>query len=624
MFFHVLVLLLFLVFSPVSFVDQPHANAASFQLTWADNSTNEDGFIIERKTGTSGIFARIASVGANVTVYTDSSLADAMTYCYRVNAFNSAGSSAYSPELCGTTPAQPIATFSLMVSSQGNGTITSTPAGINCSTGCFTGFTSGTTVTLKAVPVSGYSFSGWTGDADCLDGTITMNANKTCTAIFTVRAVQTPKLTVNVIAMATAAGTGKGIVTSNPAGITCSATCSANFTSGDSVILIPSPSPGSVFSGWSGDADCSDGVVTMISSKSCGATFIPQGHLLKVLLKGNGKGRVTGSPGSIDCVTDCLASFSTPTRVTLRAIPALGSAFIGWSGDGSCASGVVLANASTSCVAMFEQRPSSIGIFNITTHEWHLKSSSARANNSCNISPCINAWQKKKIPASGSQWIPIVGDWNGSGADDIGIYLASDSTGRGSRWHLDRNGNEKWNGCENDQCSRSFGQEGDLPVAGDWNGTGTSKIGVFRPDTGEWFLDLDGDRRLDNCSIDRCIASFGLQDDLPVIGDWDATGTSKIGVFRPGTGEWFIDVNGNGRLDGCNVDKCVTGFGQTGDLPVAGDWNATGSSKIGLFRPTTGEWFLDMNGNGQWDGCNIDKCVTGFGQSGDLPVVGRW
>jgi hypothetical protein len=82
---------------------------------------------------------------------------------------------------------------------------------------------------------------------------------------------------------------------------------------------------------------------------------IPQGHLLKVLLKGNGKGRVTGSPGSIECVTDCLASFSTPTRVTLRAIPALGSAFIGWRGDGSCTSGVVLANASTSCVAMFEQ-----------------------------------------------------------------------------------------------------------------------------------------------------------------------------------------------------------------------------------------------------------------------------
>lgn len=156
---------------------------------------------------------------------------------------------------------------------------------------------------------------------------------------------------------------------------------------------------------------------------------------------------------------------------------------------------------------MFEQRPSSIGIFNTTTHEWHLESSIARANNSCNTSPCINAWQKKKIP--------IVGDWNGSSAVDIGIYLASHSTGKGSRWHLDRNGNEKWNGCENDQCSRSFGQEGDRPVAGDWNETDRSKISVFRPDTGEWFPDLNGNGIWDGCNVDPCTTGFGQPGDLP-------------------------------------------------------------------------------------------------------------
>ncbi len=57
---------------------------------------------------------------------------------------------------------------------------------------------------------------------------------------------------------------------------------------------------------------------------------------------------------------------------------------------------------------------------------------------------------------------------------------------------------------------------------------------------------------------------------------------------------------------------------------MAGDWDASGISKIGLFRPATGEWFLDMNGNGQWDGTNVDKYISGFGQAGDLPVVGKW
>jgi hypothetical protein len=49
-----------------------------------------------------------------------------------------------------------------------------------------------------------------------------------------------------------------------------------------------------------------------------------------------------------------------------------------------------------------------------------------------------------------------------------------------------------------------------------------------------------------------------------------------------------------------------------------------GTAKIGVFRASTGEWFLDMNGNGKGDGCNVDKCVSGFGQTGDLPVVGQW
>jgi hypothetical protein len=111
---------------------------------------------------------------------------------------------------------------------------------------------------------------------------------------------------------------------------------------------------------------------------------------------------------------------------------------------------------------------------------------------------------------------------------------------------------------------------------------------------------------------------------LPVIGDWDGTGISNVGIFRPSTGEWFLDRNGNGRWDGCNLDQCLSGFGQEGDRPVAGDWNATGPSKIGVFRPHVGEWFLDVNGNGHWDGASVDKYITNFGQEGDLPVAGKW
>jgi hypothetical protein len=55
---------------------------------------------------------------------------------------------------------------------------------------------------------------------------------------------------------------------------------------------------------------------------------------------------------------------------------------------------------------------------------------------------------------------------------------------------------------------------------------------------------------------------------------------------------------------------------------VIGDWNGTGISKIGVFRPATGEWFLDANGNGKWDD-GIDLYLS-YGEPGDVPVVGKW
>ena len=47
------------------------ATAASFTLSWVDDSADEDGFEIERKTGTDGTYAQVATVGANVTSNTD-------------------------------------------------------------------------------------------------------------------------------------------------------------------------------------------------------------------------------------------------------------------------------------------------------------------------------------------------------------------------------------------------------------------------------------------------------------------------------------------------------------------------------------------------------------------------
>jgi len=54
----------------------------------------------------------------------------------------------------------------------------------------------------------------------------------------------------------------------------------------------------------------------------------------------------------------------------------------------------------------------------------------------------------------------------------------------------------------------------------------------------------------------------------------------------------------------------VSNFGQglPNVIPVTGDWNGTGTTKIGVF--SNGTWYLDMNGNGVWDGPSVDKMVA--------------
>jgi hypothetical protein len=150
-----------------------------------------------------------------------------------------------------------------------------------------------------------------------------------------------------------------------------------------------------------------------------------------------------------------------------------------------------------------------------------------------------------------------------------------------------------------------------------------SKIGVFRPSTGEYFLDLNGNGLWDGCDVDGCFNPSSANSRPVVVGDWNRTGNALIGSFDPTSGRWYLD-NGNNRWDGCQVDTCIDSFGQPGDLPVVGDWDGTGVFKIGLFRPSTGEWLLDLNGNGVWDGCQVDGCLGPFGQEGDSPLVGKW
>ncbi|TRX48571.1 T9SS type A sorting domain-containing protein [Fulvivirga sp. M361] len=74
------------------------------QLSWTDNSSSEDGYIIERSLTSGTGFVEIARVGANEDEYDDRSLTSETTYFYRISAYNSTNTSEFTAEVMITTP----------------------------------------------------------------------------------------------------------------------------------------------------------------------------------------------------------------------------------------------------------------------------------------------------------------------------------------------------------------------------------------------------------------------------------------------------------------------------------------------------------------------------------------
>jgi hypothetical protein len=145
----------------ISFIATGRAAAASLQVAWVDNSDNEDGFHIERKLGSNGSFSQIATVGPNVESYSDGNLADGTTYCYRVNAFNSAGSSTYTNETCGTTPtSSPTLTWDFSLTNDGNKSVTQGQSITQTITITLTaGLSQGVSLSTSGLRPSGATFS---------------------------------------------------------------------------------------------------------------------------------------------------------------------------------------------------------------------------------------------------------------------------------------------------------------------------------------------------------------------------------------------------------------------------------------------------------------------------------
>ena len=164
---------------------------------------------------------------------------------------------------------------------------------------------------------------------------------------------------------------------------------------------------------------------------------------------------------------------------------------------------------------------------------------------------------------------------------------------------------------DNSTSTVNFGMPGAIPFAGDFNGDGYDEIGVYVD--GEWFIDLDGDGKFDEGDL---WARLGTRLDLPVTGDWDGDGKVDIGIFgREWLGDQYAISNEPGLPDAENETA-----NEKKNIPP-GDKDADGE-RIALKRKRLMQKRMASRA-GRVRADVVDH-VFRFGHKDDIPVTGDW
>ncbi len=217
-----------------------------------------------------------------------------------------------------------VITYTLTVTKlgTGTGTVTSSPAGINCGADCSEAYDAGTVVTLTATPDGGSVFAGWSGACSGTNPTttVTMNADKTCTATFNL--IQRT-LTV------TKAGTGTGTVT---AGANCTltwvgdtGTCTVN--DGTAITLSGTADASSTWNGWSGCTGSASGctgtgdcIFNITADSAVTATFTLNQYTITTSANPAAGGSVVCNPNPVNHGSTSTCTITTNAGYTLQGV----------------------------------------------------------------------------------------------------------------------------------------------------------------------------------------------------------------------------------------------------------------------------------------------------------------
>jgi len=173
--------------------------------------------------------------------------------------------------------------------------------------------------------------------------------------------------------------------------------------------------------------------------------------------------------------------------------------------------------------------------------------------------------------------VAFTGDWDCDGDKTPGLYRRSDG------YVYLRNSNTQGTA----DISYFFGNPGDISIAGDFDGNGCDTVSIYRPSEGRFYVINrlgSGDAGLGAADVSYLFGNVG---DAPFVGDWNGDDVDTPGLRRSSNG--FVYLRNSNTQGVADVSFF---YGDNGDIAFAGDWNADGSDSIGLFRPSNSTVYL--------------------------------
>ena len=169
---------------------------------------------------------------------------------------------------------------------------------------------------------------------------------------------------------------------------------------------------------------------------------------------------------------------------------------------------------------------------------------------------------------------PFVGDWDCDGTETPGLYRQRDG------YVYLRNSNTQGYA----HLKFFFGNPGDVPLAGDWNGDGCDTVSLYRPSEGRFYVINTLGSEDAGLGAAELSYTFGNPGDTPFAGDFDGDGVDTFGVAR--NGRVYLSNTHGGASAATEFD-----FGDRADPLLAGAWTAGGDT-IASYRSAAGVFAL--------------------------------